>query len=225
MSRTVAASLCALAALLLAAPVALAAPRDGLLRTREMRHNDFSSLPKWHAVAQKLPEERKLFGACLASAAACPDRAYAAWREAVKAVENAPMAEKLRRINRYVNSWPYRPDRESWGQEEYWATPSEFLKKSGDSEDFAILKYLTLSLAGVPADSMRIVVSRDLLRNKTHTILAVYDKGEIWILDNFIDAVLPEASVLQYAPLYSVNERARWVHVQRSGRPTLMPNP
>ncbi len=207
------------AALLLGLPVYAphghAAARDGLLRTVEIKRTDTKSLPKWEALVKKLPDERKLFQACLTSEAACPDKAYVAWRDLMKVATAKPFEEKIRRINRYVNSWPYRTDTETWNKPEYWAAPSEFLKKSGDAEDFAIMKYLSLSLAGIDAKNLRIVVARDVLRNSTHTVVALYQDGRVFILDNLIDAILPQESVLQYAPIYSVNEQAHWVHMQQ----------
>ncbi|MBI1362867.1 MAG: hypothetical protein GC134_02690 [Proteobacteria bacterium] len=202
---------------------AVAAVEEGLLRTVEIKSSDLSGLPKWQAVVARLPDERKLFSACLTSIAACPDKSYAAWREVMKSIEGQNLADKLRRLNRYVNSWPYRTDLETWGAEDYWAAPSMFLKKSGDDEDFAIMKYLSLSLSGIPVERMRLVVARDVLRNTTHTVLAVYENGDVYIMDNIIDAVLPQASVLQYAPLYSVNEKDRWVHILRTKRPSFVP--
>jgi len=197
------------------APKGDAAARDGLLRTVEVKRTEAKSLPKWAALVKKLPDERKLFKACLTSEAACPDKAYVAWRDLMKAASTKPQEEQIRRINRYVNSWPYRTDMDAWNKPEYWAAPSEFLKKSGDAEDFAIMKYLSLSLAGIAPDNLRVVVVRDVLRNKTHAVVALYQNGRVFILDNLIDAILPEESVLQYAPIYSVNEQAHWIHMQQ----------
>jgi predicted transglutaminase-like cysteine proteinase len=204
-------------------PAGHAAVVDGLLRTLEIKNNDIQALPQWQAIVNKLPHERKVFQACLDKATACANESFLAWRQLMIGLENKSLTEKVLRINRYVNSWPYRTDTEVWGTKDYWASPTSFLEKSGDSEDFAIFKYFSLSLAGVDSSHMRIVVARDVLRNITHAFVALYTKDDILILDNYVDAVLPQGSVLQYAPLYSVNEGARWVHLQRNIQSKITP--
>ena len=96
----------------------------------------------------------------------------------------------------------------------YWAIPAEFLKKSGDCEDYAIVKYFTLKELGIPAENMRIVVVRDTLRNLAHAVLAVYLNGDAYILDNLSNTVLSHSRIRQYSPQYSVNESGRWAHLK-----------
>jgi predicted transglutaminase-like cysteine proteinase len=50
--------------------------------------------------------------------------------------------------NRFLNDWRYKPDDQNYGQRDYWATPLEFLRRSGDCEDYAIAKYVTLRELG-----------------------------------------------------------------------------
>ena len=40
--------------------------------------------------------------------------------------------EQLTAINEFYNRWPYRRDAELYGRSEYWATPREFMSRSGD---------------------------------------------------------------------------------------------
>ena len=99
-------------------------------------------------------------------------------------------------------------------KEDYWAIPMEFLKKSGDCEDYAIVKYFSLKELGVPAEDMRIVVVRDTVRNLAHAVLVVYLDDNAYVLDNVSSAVLPHSRVRQYSPQYSINERSRWAHIK-----------
>lgn len=130
-----------------------------------------------------------------------------------KAQCKSPM-ELLRYVNSFWNTWPYKEDIVNWGVEDYWAIPAEFLKKSGDCEDYAIVKYFTLKELGIPRENMRIVVVRDTVRNMAHAVLAVYMDGDAYILDNLSNAVLSHSRIRQYSPQYSVNEVGRWAHLK-----------
>ena len=118
--------------------------------------------------------------------------------------------ELLRYVNSFWNAWPYVEDIVNWKQEDYWEIPAEFLKKSGDCEDYSIIKYFTLKELGVAPESMRIVVVRDTIRNFAHAVLVVYLNGDAFILDNLSNSVLSHTKLRQYSPQYSVNEFGRW---------------
>ena len=105
----------------------------------------------------------------------------------------------------------------NWGKPDYWAVPAQFLKKSGDCEDYAIAKYFTLKELGFPPGDMRIVVLRDTIRNLAHAVLVVYLDGEAYVLDNLSNVVQPHSRLRNYDPQYSVNENGRWTHIK--GRP------
>ena len=123
----------------------------------------------------------------------------------------------LRVVNSFWNTWPYREDIVNWGKPDYWAVPAQFLKKSGDCEDYAIAKYFTLKELGFPPEDMRIVVLRDTIRNLAHAVLVVYLDGEAYVLDNLSNVVQPHTRLRNYNPQYSVNENGRWTHIK--GRP------
>ena len=56
-----------------------------------------------------------------------------------------------------------------YGKLDYWAKPSEILeRRAGDCEDFAILKMAALLRAGIPAQSMSLVVLQDRKRGFFH---------------------------------------------------------
>lgn len=123
----------------------------------------------------------------------------------------------LRQVNAFWNTWPYREDIHNWGKQDYWAIPAEFLKKSGDCEDYAIIKYFTLKELGIPPENMRIAVVRDTIRNLAHAVLVVYMNDDAYVLDNLSNAVLSHTRFRHYSPQYSVNEFGRWAHLK--GRP------
>ena len=136
------------------------------------------------------------------------------WKDLKQRTAGRPLLEKLNIVNRFWNLWPYRTDPEVYGKPDYWAAPYQFLSKSGDCEDYCIIKYFTLKELGVPIDDMRIVVVKETIRNIGHAVLAVYHRDKIYILDNLSEAVRPAESVRNYVPQFSVNEKYRWVHVK-----------
>ncbi|MGE4310886.1 transglutaminase-like cysteine peptidase [Desulfovibrio sp.] len=136
------------------------------------------------------------------------------WDGFKEKVQGKSTMDLLRHVNSFWNTWPYKEDIVNWGVEDYWAIPAEFLKKSGDCEDYAIVKYFTLKELGISRENMRIVVVRDTVRNMAHAVLAVYMDGDAYILDNLSNAVLSHSRIRQYSPQYSVNEVGRWAHLK-----------
>ena len=136
------------------------------------------------------------------------------WKDLKERASGRPLLEKLNIVNKFWNLWPYRTDQEVYGKPDYWAAPYQFLSKSGDCEDYCIVKYFTLKELGVPIDDMRIVVVKETIRNIGHAVLAVYSGDKIYILDNLSEAVRPAERIRNYVPQFSVNEKHRWVHVR-----------
>ncbi len=101
----------------------------------------------------------------------------------------------MKTVNAYFNRWPYRLDIDVYGESEYWATPQEFLRLSGDCEDYSITKYYALKQLGVPVDRMRIVMLIDTIRGIAHAVLAVKQGDETYVLDNLSDLVLPHRAL------------------------------
>lgn len=132
------------------------------------------------------------------------------WQKFKEEAEKLDDKGKLNKVNAFFNAFPYITDQKNWGKEDYWASPSQFLKKSGDCEDYAIIKYFTLRELGFPAESMRIVIVRDTLLNEGHAVLAVKTGGTIYVLDNQSRIVLPQERIHNYEAQYSVNELGRW---------------
>ena len=141
----------------------------------------------------------------------------AGWNSFKEGAKGKTGLDLLRYVHTFWNKFPYREDMLNWGVEDYWAIPDEYLKKSGDCEDYAIIKYFSLRQLGIPADKMRIVVLRDTVRNLAHAVLVVYMDNDAYVLDNLSSAVLSHTRFKHYLPQYSVNELGRWAHLK--GRP------
>jgi len=199
-------------ALALIPGAALATPAT-LFGTAEFRAASLAGLPQWRDTLARIEDERTTYAVCRRDADACPSRGVRAWQSMIESQRGrAPMAQ-LRTVNRFLNGWRYKTDAENHGRRDYWATPLEFLRRSGDCEDYAIIKYVTLRELGFDADRLRVVVVRDTVREIAHAVLAVYLDDDVYILDNLSQAVLAQEDVTRYVPYYSINERSRWAHV------------
>ena len=128
--------------------------------------------------------------------------------------EGKTLREKVRIVNSIVNNTlRYRGDQSLYGKLDYWATPAEILARaSGDCEDFAILKMTGMIRAGVPANSLSVVVLRDNGRGVFHAVLAVTTSAGSFILDNARAKVAMDGDLPNYQPLYSLSENRAWIH-------------
>lgn len=192
-----------------AAPAAASPFR--LFGTREVISSNLAAFPKWQGMLQRDTLQRpELMAACIKDAAHCPARR---WLELVDKAKGKPFAEMLGMVNRELNRSKYTLDILNWGKEDYWETPQEFLTHDGDCEDYAIIKYMTLKILGIPVSEMRIVVLEDHNLNLLHSVLAVRHDGVNYILDNQITQVVADTTIHHYVPIYSINEQNWWRHI------------
>lgn len=194
-------------------PVRAADKKPELLGTMEFK-GKITRLPQWSAVLKRMRMWKGYFKG--SETRGLPSRK--GWLELKRGISSKTPVEQLKAVNRYFNQWPYRLDKSNYGQSDYWASPFEFLKKSGDCEDYSIAKYYALKELGFTISNLRIVALKDTIRNVGHAVLAVYIKDEIYILDNQTVIVLPHDRYSHYVPQYSVNEKFRWMHVPVPGK-------
>lgn len=179
-----------------------------LLGTIEFK-GKIQKLPKWTRVVNKMKAWKGYFKD--AKTANHPSKS--GWNALKAQLKGKSELEILKAVTKFFNKWPYRLDKTNWGVSEYWATPWEFLKKSGDCEDYSIAKFYALQEVGFSGDQMRIVAVKDAIRGIGHAILAVYASDDVYILDNQTIMVLSHKRYKHYRPQYSVNEKYRWMHV------------
>lgn len=188
-----------------------------LFDTVEYRGTSLDALPQWQRVLSEIERETPFYQACDDALSPCEPRALLAWQSMIKGQLGDEPEAQLRAVNRFVNRWQARTDQENYAKVDYWASPLTFLKQSGDCEDYAIMKYVSLRQLGFDPESLRLVVVRDMLRDVAHAVLAVHVDDEVFILDNLFQSVLPQHMVSQYLPYYSVNENARFSHLPPNG--------
>ncbi|RWN27353.1 MAG: transglutaminase [Mesorhizobium sp.] len=143
----------------------------------------------------------------------------AAFAGMIAAAQGKGFSEKLSFVNSSVNRLiAYRKDSVVYGKLDYWAKPSEILeRRAGDCEDFAILKMTALLRAGIPTQSMALVVLQDRKRGFFHAVLSVSTGSGTFILDSLSNTVVRDSDLPDYVPLYSFSTDRAWIHGSRPG--------
>ncbi len=203
----------AFAALLLAAasPARAEAARPGLFGYKERRSEDLRPFTKWTGTLDRYFSEPK------SEDASCKSTLFnrchlSEWKRFLAGLRGRDRMTQVREVNAFMNRAPYIVDPVNYGVPDYWATPRQFLAKNGDCEDYAIAKYLSLRALGVPAEEMRVVVLFDTNLHLAHAVLAVYQEGQAFVLDNQARRVVSADRIHHYRPVYSINENAWWIH-------------
>lgn len=215
------------------------AQSTGLFGSREIQSSNMSSFNKWSDVWRRQNLERadvsSIESETIDPAKRCRGRHRVkcnrdAWNSFINAQRSDRLvsasgagpvlsSELLNAVNLYINRTSYIVDPVNWGVPDYWSTPDEFFLRSGDCEDYAISKFVTLKRLGVDTEKMRLVVLQDENLRAAHAVLAVELDGTYHILDNQVDTVLTHDKILHYRPVYSINETGWWLHqVKRFGR-------
>ena len=137
----------------------------------------------------------------------------------VNVAKDKRFIDKLSFINSSINhAIAYKKDSVVYGKLDYWAKPSEILEhRAGDCEDFAILKMAALLRAGIPAQSMSLVVLQDRKRGFFHAVLSVSTGSGVFILDSLSNVVSRDSDLPDYVPLYSFSTDRAWIHGARAG--------
>lgn len=141
-----------------------------------------------------------------------------AWRQLITEVRLLSDTDKLNKTNAFFNRRiTFQSDLEVWGQDDYWATPLEFMGRgAGDCEDFAIAKYMTLQMLGIGKERLRLIYVRaqsGSLPSIAHMVLGFYPQPteEPLILDNLISSVRPASQRSDLTPVFSFNSEGLWV--------------
>lgn len=145
----------------------------------------------------------------------------AVWRKAIEESKPLTEAQKLEVANTFFNRRIYyEVDLIVWKQNDYWATPLELMGRGdGDCEDFAISKYMTLLMMGVPDEKLRMIYVRaqsgnsTLVKSEAHMVLGYYEtpSSEPLILDNLISSIRPGSRRPDLTPVFSFNTQGLWV--------------
>ena len=135
-------------------------------------------------------------------------------------LESAGIDEQLTEVNRFFNQFEYREDHEHWGEQDYWATPNEFLGTSkGDCEDFVIAKYFALRKLGVPDERLYLTYVKALKQNVAHMVLSYFPtpKSIPRILDNYNPRIVSADKRRDLLPVYSFNAKSLFLSNASAG--------
>jgi len=142
------------------------------------------------------------------------------WNEMMQAAQSMNEQDKVKRVNEFFNrKIQFGEDQAVWGENDYWATPLEFMGKgAGDCEDFAITKYFALRSLNVPNDRLRITYVKARIGGprsdvtQAHMVLGYYEDptGEPLILDNLITELRPASRRTDLMPVFSFNSEGLW---------------
>ncbi|MBI1274995.1 hypothetical protein GC177_03370 [bacterium] len=169
---------------------------------------DISMFKKWLRVLDTHPKD---LNKALEN---CPNDQCkpAQWEEFVSSAESLGRESQIYAVNDEMNRSPYITDLVNWGMDDYWETPLQFINRSGDCEDYAIAKYMTLRELGFSPEDMRIVILKDSNINMMHAVLVVSFNGRALVLDNYIPKVTESTRIKHYHPIYAINENHWWRH-------------
>lgn len=153
------------------------------------------------------------------------------WRHMLEESRALSDDEKLKAVNQFFNRRiRFNADQAVWGVPDYWATPLEFMGRAqGDCEDFAIAKYISLLMLGIPNDRLSLIYVRarfgssPTLNTEAHMVLGYYvdPTGDPIILDSLLNSIRPAAARADLTPIFSFNSQGLWV----PGTPNLNSDP
>ena len=183
----------------------------GLFGYQEIQKQSLSLFPQWLSVL-----ERHLLN--VSDSSSCQSIQFnqchlKQWQVFLKSIKHLPVMLQIKLVNKYANRKDYILDIENYGIADYWATPKEFLLNSGDCEDYAIIKMLSMKWLGYDINAMRVVIVQDTNLRVAHAVMAIKNNNDIFILDNQIEEVISHADIFHYVPVYSLNEGNWWMHV------------
>jgi predicted transglutaminase-like cysteine proteinase len=200
------------ALLLLFAGAAQANPFGSIFGYQEVPQQDISVFPQWIEVLEEQLTSNIKAGSCRDTESF--NRCHLdEWHGFLVSIRELPRKQQLDAVNRFANEKNYVLDIENYGREDYWAIPELFLENGGDCEDYVIVKLFSLRWLGWDMQSMRLVVVQDTNLRLPHAILAVAAGTDIFILDNQASIIVPERTIVHYAPVYSISDRQWWLHL------------
>ena len=126
-------------------------------------------------------------------------------------LEDKDVKHQLTEVNRFFNQFEYNDDMKLWGQEDYWATPEEFIGiNGGDCEDYVVAKYFVLRSLGVADEHLYLTYVKALKENRAHMVLSYFEtpKSTPLILDNYNPEILLADKRRDLLPIYSFNAKS-----------------
>lgn len=190
-----------------------AAPTDNILEAKGKQSAPLDTLPQWQRLIEDYAFERSM----------PPSGKFKAWNQFIDGLKNDSPTRQILKVNLWFNGFPYKQDNWIYGEDDHWASPSEFLQNGGDCEDYAIIKYMTLRRLGFAVETMKVAMVYDVFSGTDHAFLVVYHGGESFVLDNRDNMTVPAHYAKRYKPHFAFNEKNLWTYdsplIVRNQRP------
>lgn len=133
---------------------------------------------------------------------------YLNYNKMLAKAQHLNLQSKLLIVNEFFNEINYQSDSEVWKQDDYWATPFEFLARNkGDSEDFVIAKYFALKTLKVDTKKLYFAYVDSKEFKRPHMVLSYFEtpNSDPLILDNINPKVLNASVREDLTPVYNFN--------------------
>ena len=133
---------------------------------------------------------------------------YLGYNKMLRQAEHLNLHNKLNLVNEFFNNIIYQSDIKNWKQDDYWATPLEFLARNkGDSEDYVIAKYFALTTLKVDPTKLYFAYVNSTQFKRPHMVLSYFETPESdpLILDNINPEVLKASQRTDLTPVYNFN--------------------
>jgi predicted transglutaminase-like cysteine proteinase len=172
------------------------------------RLSDGGLLAKWLGVQRRLDDEMVQLALCEGDRDGCVSSAALQFLAIVDAAKARDGRGRLGEINRAINL-AIKPmsDLAQHGQIDVWSSPLATLARgAGDCEDYAIAKFVALRRAGISPDDLRIVIMRDTISREDHAVAAARLDGRWLTLDNRRMAMVEDAQIRNYRPLFVIDQ-------------------
>ena len=147
-------------------------------------------------------------------------------KELLHSLQDKDVKTKLQQVNSFFNQFAYHSDSSLWKQEDYWATPTEFIGlKGGDCEDYVISKYFALRSLGVPDKKLYLTYVKATEQNLAHMVLNYFETPTSipLVLDNYNPELLPATNRNDLKPIYSFNADSLFLSNPSAGLGTSLP--
>jgi predicted transglutaminase-like cysteine proteinase len=131
---------------------------------------------------------------------------YLAYNTMLRDAEPLSERSKLKLVNDFFNVLPFLSDIENWKQDDYWATPLEFLARNkGDSEDYVIAKYFALKTLGVDPKRLYFTYVNSKRFKRPHMVLSYFEspQSDPLVLDNISADIDTASSRSDLSPVYN----------------------
>ena len=163
---------------------------------------------KWLRVQRKLDDEQVQLALCDRDPERCVSQAALQFLAIVDSAKGREGRARLGEVNRAINLAIHpMSDLAQYGEIDVWSSPLvTFATGSGDCEDYAIAKFVALRQAGISPDDLRIVIMRDTIRGEDHAVVAARLDGRWLSLDNRHMAMVEDAYVRNYRPLFAIDQ-------------------